>query len=180
MNIEILTWILCGSHGKFENTHQPVSESKLDSNPNWIYVGPSLLPLLGPLLFLLVLQKFAFGLWDFEQWELEPRFPIRKFSNNPNKIVIFMSQTELEEKKNSNEMGRSRFTKAASPKLAVRKPTTTTRLPSPDRPTKLSKTPSLFMTFHQCSKMGFAVMGWGLVFEVYRDEVKKGKKIKLR
>ena len=100
MNIEIPTWILCGSHGKFENTHQPVSESKLDSNPNWIYVGPSLLPLLGPLLFLLVLQKFAFGLWDFEQWELEPRFSIRKFSNNPNKIVIFMSQTELEKKKN--------------------------------------------------------------------------------
>ena len=56
--------------------------------------------IIGLLLFLAVLQKFAFGLLDFEQWELEPRFPIRKFSNNPNKIVIFMSQTELEKKKN--------------------------------------------------------------------------------
>ena len=99
MRIEIPTWILYGSHGKFENTHDPVFESKPDSNSNWIYVGPNLLLLLGSLLFLAVLQKFAFGLWDFEQWELEPRFPIRKFSNNPNKIVIFMSQTELEKKK---------------------------------------------------------------------------------
>jgi hypothetical protein len=72
-----------------------------------------------------------------------------------------MSQTELEgkKKKNSNEMGQSRFTGAASSKFAVRKPTTTTGLPSPDQPTKLSKTPSLFMTLHQCSKMGFAMMG---------------------
>jgi hypothetical protein len=36
-------------------------------------------------------------------------------------------------------MGWSRFTGAVSPKLAVRKPTTTMGLPSPDQPTKLSK-----------------------------------------
>ena len=36
-------------------------------------------------------------------------------------------------------MGWSRFTGAAGPKLAVRKPTTTTGPPSPDRPPKLSK-----------------------------------------
>ena len=70
-------------------------------------------------------------------------------------------------------MSRSRFTGTARPKLAVRKPTTITGLPSPNRPTKLSKTLSLFVTLHQCSKMGFAV-----VFEVYRDGVKKGKKKK--
>ena len=50
-----------------------------------------------------------------------------------------MSQTKIDKKKKSNEMGWSRFTRAVSPKLAVRKPTTTTGLPSPDRPTKLSK-----------------------------------------
>ena len=52
MKIEIPTWILCGSHDKFENIYEPVFESKPDSNPDWIYVDPSLLPLLGPLLFL--------------------------------------------------------------------------------------------------------------------------------
>ena len=59
MKIEIATWILCGSHDKFENTYEPVFESKLDSNPNWIYVSLSLLLLLGPLI-LLLLPVFSF------------------------------------------------------------------------------------------------------------------------
>ena len=41
VKIEILTWILCGFHGKFENSLEGVFGSKVDSNSNWIYVGPN-------------------------------------------------------------------------------------------------------------------------------------------
>ena len=51
VKIEIPTWILCGSHVKFEFSHLPVFESNLDSNPNSIYVGPSFITVTGPTRF---------------------------------------------------------------------------------------------------------------------------------
>ena len=36
MKSEILTWILCGSHGKFENSQEGVFGFKVDLNPDWI------------------------------------------------------------------------------------------------------------------------------------------------
>ena len=68
VRIEIPTWILCESHAKFEFSLSPVFESNPDSNPDWIHVGPSLLPLLGPHVssfshFLSLLRKlFCFSL----------------------------------------------------------------------------------------------------------------------
>ena len=42
------------TNGKFENSQRPVFESKLDSNPDYFYVGPRLLLLLGPLILSLL------------------------------------------------------------------------------------------------------------------------------
>ena len=48
MRIEIPTWILCGSHGKFELTPSAVFEYKPDSNSDSIFCEYQFLPLLGP------------------------------------------------------------------------------------------------------------------------------------
>ena len=53
VRIEIPTWILCGSHAKFEFSLSPVFESNPNSNLDWIHVGPSLLPLLATRFFFL-------------------------------------------------------------------------------------------------------------------------------
>ena len=48
VKIEILTWILCGSHGKFENSLEGIFGSKIYSNSDWIYVGPSFITVIEP------------------------------------------------------------------------------------------------------------------------------------